>query len=63
MLKKEYLDERICDGTEGSTNTQTWREFIKESETTFEMEEKNLEELTDDELDEYINFLDYLWEK
>lgn len=62
---KNNLDKRICDVVEGATNDQTYREFIRGSEKEFCMAPYPLdsEELTDEELDEYINFLSELWDK
>lgn len=62
MISKENLDKRICDCEECS-NTQTYREFIRESEKTFELEEQNLDGMSESSLISYFEFLDYLWEK
>lgn len=59
---KSILDKRICD-VEGVENTQTYREFIRESEEEFELEQMDLDNMSDENLTEYINFLDYLWIK
>lgn len=59
---KNILDKRICD-VEGVENTQTYREFIRESEEEFELEKMDLDNMSDENLTEYINFLDYLWSK
>jgi len=42
---------------------ETLLEFIRNSEKAFEMEVKALEIMSNTELNNYINFLDYLWEK
>ena len=63
MLLKENLDKRICDVEQGFTNTQTYREFIRQSEQEFGMKEAPINKITDKALDEYIEFLDYLWDK
>jgi hypothetical protein len=62
VLTKENLDKRICD-VEGSANEETFREYIKNSEEEFEMEHRNLDNLSDEQLHEYLEFLDYLWTK
>jgi len=59
---KEILDERICD-IEGGRNTQTYREFIRESEKEFGYEHMDLENMTDEELNDWVEHLDYLWTK
>ena len=62
MIKKADLDKRICDCEEGAANTQTYREFIRECEKNFETE-ADFENMSDEELNEYFNFLDYLCDK
>ena len=59
---KSILDKRMRD-VEGGANTQTYREFIRESEEAFELEKMDLDNMSDDNLTEYIDFLDYLWTK
>lgn len=63
MYKHSDLDKRICDLEEGATNTETLREFIKRSEKYFDMVPKNLDSINEERLNEYIDFLDYLWDK
>lgn len=63
MFSKENLDKRICDVEEGSKNTQTYREFIRESEEEFGFEHENLDEMDAFDLFDYFEHLDYLWEK
>lgn len=62
-LTKERLDKRICDIQKYAKNTQTYREFIVESEKEFGMEHRDLDGMTDENLNEYLEFLDYLWGK
>lgn len=42
---------------------QTYLEFIRESEKEFGFEELDVFSITLDQLEEYIDFLGYLWEK
>lgn len=63
MFKVEGLDKRICDIEKDCDNDQTLREYIRESEEAFGMDCARLDSMTDEELNEYIDFLDYLWEK
>ena len=63
MINKSDLDKRICDTEEGAENSQTWREFIKESEKEFGMANIDMDTFTEYELNKYIEFLEYLWEK
>jgi len=63
MIKKEDLDKRICDCEEGAENTQTWREWIIEKEKGFELRNMSLDNATEKQLNEYIEWLDYLNEK
>lgn len=62
-ITKEQLDNCICDVEEHADNTQTFREFIRESEKEFGMAWVELESLSEKELNDYIGFLDYLWTK
>jgi hypothetical protein len=62
MISKQNLDKRICD-IEGGDNTQTYREFIRESEYEFGLEEKYIDTMEESELIKYFEFLDYLWDK
>lgn len=61
-MNKQDLDKRICD-VEGVQNTQTYREFIRSSEESFDMDKVDIDNMEDKELNEYIEFLDYLWDK
>jgi hypothetical protein len=63
MIKIEDLDKRICDVEKDTTNTQTYREFIIGSENEFGMENQDLDNMSNEELDKYMEFLDYLWYK
>lgn len=63
MITKADLDKRICDVVEGAENTQTYRQFIRESEKEFEMAPEPIDSYPDDELNMYVMELDYLWEK
>lgn len=62
-ITKEQLDTRICDLEESSGNTQTYREFIIDSENDFDLEIKELDSMSNEDLNKYIDFLDYLWTK
>ncbi|MBU8770322.1 hypothetical protein [Cytobacillus oceanisediminis] len=61
-IQKAHLDMRICD-VEGSTNEETFREFIRNTEKEFELDPAPLDELTAIELNEYLEFLDDMWLK
>ena len=63
MLLKENLDKRICDCESDAYNTLTYREFIRVSEEEFEMEKLNLDSMNEEELKNYLDFIDYLYEK
>jgi len=63
LITKEDLDTRICDIEPDSQNTQTYREYIKESEEEFGLIPKELDGMNDRFLNDYMGFLDYLWEK
>ena len=59
---KSILDKRIRDVERGE-NTQTYREYIRDSEEEFGLEKMDLDNMLDKNLTEYIDFLDYLWTK
>jgi hypothetical protein len=63
MIRHDQLDIPICELHEGATNTETMRDFIRNSEHMFEMAPKDIDTLSEEELNKYIDFLDYLWEK
>lgn len=63
MKLKENLDKRICDCEPLANNTMTYREFIRNSEKEFEIEKANLDLMNEKELKDYLEFIDYLYEK
>ncbi|MED1467586.1 hypothetical protein [Bacillus salipaludis] len=63
MLAKKNLDRRICDIESESKNTQTYREFIIQSEEEFGLRPRNLDNMSNEQLTEYLDFLDFLWGK
>ena len=60
---KDVLDERICDIEEDSDNIQTYREFIRESEGIFEIMNSDIDLMEEDELRNYLDYMDELWNK
>ena len=65
---KENLDNRLCDCLEGSTNTKTYREFFiwGWKELNLPMSDCELEALnnmTNDELNEMLDELEWLLSK
>jgi len=60
---KEQLDIPICELEEGASNKETLREFIKNSEKEFDLIPKELDGMSDKLLNEYIEFIDYIWTK
>lgn len=63
MKLKECLDKRICDVEVNANNTQTFREFIQEFENEFGIRAANLDMMSEEELQNYLNFMDELWYK
>jgi hypothetical protein len=63
QITKEQLDIPINELEPEATNTETFRDFIRSSENEFCMEPRDIDNMTDQELNEYIDFLDYLWDK
>lgn len=62
-ITKEHLHIRICDVEIEAVNTQTYSEYIKEAEEEFGLESLDLDSMTSEELNEYLDFLDVLWTK
>ena len=63
---KENLDKKICDCEDCDNNNSTYREFIRESEYFFGLEPQKLDtftEFTDEELIQYLDWIDVLWDK
>ena len=56
MTPKEYLDEKV-------NAEETRLQFIRDSEEQFGMKHENLDKYDIFLIDEYVKFLDYLWEK
>lgn len=63
MVSREDLDKRICDIYEEEDGIHTLREWIKECEEEYGLEEKDLDNIREDKLMEYIEWLEYLREK
>lgn len=53
MISQENLDKRIC-GCEECSNSQTYREFIRESENAFGLVHCRLDGLLDHELNDNL---------
>ena len=65
-MKREDFDKRICDVEPGATNTETYREFLVNSIHYFCGKSAiipDFDEMTEDELNDCIDEMDYLWEK
>lgn len=75
-MKREYLDKRICDIEPNAVNTQTYREYIdwgyrfletgetdKANEKDLYKRTSDLDVMTDEELTDIIEELDWLLEK
>ncbi|ENY8941375.1 hypothetical protein ACHDL8_000983 [Clostridioides difficile] len=59
-MKKEDLDKKICDVEIEADNTQTYREFIVSAEEEIGTGSADLDNMTDEELTVYLDFLDEL---
>lgn len=60
---KDVLDKRICDIEKDTTNTQTYRDFIRETEKEFQLKSFNINLMKEDELRNYLDLMDELWSK
>jgi len=63
VIKASDLDKRICDCENGQTNTQTYRDYIREAEEQFSIAPAPIDRMDDEELQSYLEHMDYLWEK
>lgn len=57
---KTNLDNRICDCEENASSTLTYREFIRFSEKDFELRSADLDNMSEEVLQYYLEFLDEL---
>jgi len=57
------LDKRICDVIPSATNTETYREFVFNTEEEFGLGHENLEEFTDEQLEIHMDVCDEIWDK
>ena len=62
LYKVSDLDKRICD-VEGGSNTETYRDFIRNSEKEFGLHLGNIDKCSDETITALINWLDDLWSK
>lgn len=58
---EKFLNSRVCDVVEDATNTQTFEEYMEESEETFGIDRPLF--YTVEDLEKYLDFLDELWNK
>ncbi|WP_368657651.1 hypothetical protein AB3Z07_21300 [Metabacillus halosaccharovorans] len=63
QINKEHLDIPFSKLLEGADNQETPREFIRSTEREFELRKMDIEAMSTDDLNHYIEFLDYLWNK
>lgn len=63
MLEKGILNKRICDCIKDSSNTETWLEFIRNSEKVFGLDSADVEKMSDEKLNSYVDFIDDLWSR
>jgi hypothetical protein len=59
----DNIDARFCDLEEGATNKETPRQFIRNTEEEFGLPYVNIDNMSEDGLNEYIDHLDDLWGK
>lgn len=62
-ITKEQLDRPIFKVEPNAANSQTYREFIRESEFEFGLKQADIDNFSDAKLSNYIEFLDDLWMK
>ena len=62
-ITKEQLDTPLCDIFGDTKTNGTARIFVISSEKEFGLESKDLENMKYEEMNKYIESLDYLWDK
>lgn len=60
---KGNIDTPFTELFEGADNTETPRQFIKNSEIEFGIEHADIDSMNEYQLNEYADMLDYLWLK
>jgi hypothetical protein len=63
LIMRDEVKEKLSQRCNCNLPLETYLDFIRSSEYEFKMEEKSFENINIEKLDEYIDFLDYLWEK
>lgn len=59
QITKSILDDKVSKHEEDVTHDLTFREYIRELENEFELENEDLDNMTDEELNKYD---EWLWE-
>jgi glycerol-3-phosphate responsive antiterminator len=59
----DNIDTRFCDLIEGATNKETPRQFIRNTEEELGIRPADIDNMSEDELNVYIDRLDDLWGK
>lgn len=62
-MYKENLKNTMDKVIEGGNNELTLEDYIRESEAEFLLEGKDLENISEEDLKEYIELIDRLWEE
>ena len=63
IYKPENLDTPINELEPLASNTQTPRQYIRQSEEEFGLETADIDNMTEQQLEDYMDELDYLWDK
>lgn len=58
MMRRNMLDERICDTFEWENNEQTFRGYINELERMTGIKEPDIDSMTNDDI---LKYIDSLW--
>ena len=56
-ITKDMLDKKICEFEYYHSKTMTYRGYIRKLEIEYGIEPKNLDAMTDEELNKYDDFL------
>jgi len=61
VIKTGDLDTRICDLCYLPKNTETYREYIRNTEKKFDLQCRDVDNMDEEDLNDYLELLDSLW--
>lgn len=59
-ITKDMLDKKICEFEDCSSETLTYRQWIRDYEEFYELDHKDLDSMSDEEINKYDSFINEL---